>query len=184
MKINRSCPESGQAAGASPSTHNREAPVHEEDDSLATYTLTRPSALNPWRGLMSDLQRDLHSAFRPHDGVFQGMRGVYPAVNLHESDEGYVLTAELPGVSPENISVSLEGSTVTLSGERKIEYPVGEGVALHRRERQSGSFRRAFELPSEIDLEAAKATHKNGVLTLVLPKSPAARPRQITIETR
>lgn len=155
---------------------------------MATYTLTRPSALNPWRGLMGDLQRDLHSAFRPHfqphDGVFQGTRGVYPAVNLHESDEGYVLTAELPGVSPENISVSIESATVTLTGERKIEYPVGEGVAIHRRERQSGSFRRAFELPSEIDLEAAKATHKNGVLTLVLPKSPAARPRQITIETR
>lgn len=151
---------------------------------MATYTLTRPSALNPWRGLMSELQRDLHSAFRTNDGVFQGTRGVYPLVNLHESDEGYVLTAELPGVSPDDISVSIEGSTVTLSGQRKIEYPVGEGTAVHRRERQSGSFRRAFELPSEIDVESAKASHKNGVLTLVLPKSPAARPRQIAIETR
>ena len=55
---------------------------------------------------------------------------------------------------------------------------------MHRRERQSGSFRRAFELPSEIDPENAKATHKNGVLTLVLPKSATAKPRQIAIETR
>ncbi len=155
---------------------------------MATYTLTRPSALNPWLGLMSELRRDLNPAFRPHfrphDGVFQGTRGVYPLVNLHEGNEGYVLTAELPGVAPGDISVSIESSTVTLSGERKIEYPVGEGTAVHRRERQSGSFRRAFELPAEIDLENAKATHKNGVLTLVLPKSPAAKPRQIAIETR
>lgn len=155
---------------------------------MATYTLTRPSALNPWLGLMSELRRDLNPGFRPHfrpqDGVFQGTRGVYPLVNLHEGSEGYVLTAELPGVAPADISVSIESSTVTLSGERKVEYPVGEGTAIHRRERQSGSFRRAFELPAEIDLENAKATHKNGVLTLVLPKSPAAKPRQIAIETR
>jgi len=95
-----------------------------------------------------------------------------------------VLTAELPGVPPESVDVSIEGSTVILSGERKIEYSVGDGTAIHRRERQSGVFRRAFELPTEIDVDAAKATHRNGVLTLNLPKSPAAKPRQITIETR
>lgn len=151
---------------------------------MATYTLTRPTALNPWFGLMNELRRDLNTAFRTHDGVFQGTRGVYPLVNLQENDEGYVLTAELPGVAPDAISVSIEGSTVTLSGERKIEYPVGEGTAIHRRERQSGTFRRAFELPAEIDVEQAKASHRNGILTLRLPKSPAARPRQIAIETR
>ena len=154
---------------------------------MASYTLTRPTALNPWFGLVNELRRDLNSAFRTHDGVFQGTRGVYPLVNLSESDEGYVLTAELPGVSPDDISVSIEGSTVTLTGERKVEYPVGasgegRGTAIHRRERPSGSFRRAFELPAEIDLEHAKANHKHGVLTLTLPKSPAAKPRQIAIE--
>ena len=151
---------------------------------MATFTLTRPTALNPWLGLMNELRRDLNSAFRPQDGVFQGTRGVYPLVNLHESEDGYVLTAELPGVSPDNVTVSLEGSTVTLSGERKIEYPVGKGTAIHRRERQSGSFRRAFELPAEIDVEHARAIHKNGVLTLTLPKAASAKPRQIAIETR
>lgn len=151
---------------------------------MATFTLTRPTALNPWLGLIHELRRDLNSASRSRDGVFQGTRGVYPLVNLSESDEGYVLTAELPGVSPDNITVSLEGSTVTLTGERKIEYPVGKSTAIHRRERQSGSFRRAFELPAEIDLEHARASHKNGVLTLTLPKAASAKPRQIAIETR
>lgn len=167
----------------------RPTPGTKEDDELATFTLTRPTALNPWLGLIHELRRDLNSAARPHDGVFQGTRGVYPLVNLHESEEGYVLTAELPGVSPDHITVSLEGSTVTLSGERKIEYPAassasGKTTAIHRRERQSGSFRRAFELPAEIDLEHARASHKNGVLTLTLPKAASAKPRQIAIETR
>jgi len=132
----------------------------------------------------ASLSRDLHRQLaNDRNRSFRGTRGVFPAVNLHESDTGYVLTAELPGVAPENIDVSIEGATVTLSGERKIERVAGDGVAVHRRERQSGTFRRAFELPAEIDLDAAKATHKNGVLTLDLPKSAALQPRQIPVET-
>lgn len=151
---------------------------------MATYTLSRPTSLNPWFGLMNELRRDLDSTFRRADGVFQGPRGVYPLVNLHENEEGYVLTAELPGVAPGDITVSIEGKAVILAGERKIEYPVGNGTAVHRRERPAGSFRRAFELPTEIDVESARASHKHGILTLTLPKSAAAKPRQIAIETR
>jgi len=151
---------------------------------MATYTLQRPSGRGPWSGLLDELRREVDPALRRPNAAFQDSRGVYPPVNLFETGEGYVLTAELPGVPPESVDVSIEGSTVTLSGERKIEYSVGDGTAIHRRERQSGVFRRAFELPTEIDVDAAKATHKNGVLTLNLPKSPAAKPRQITIETR
>jgi len=151
---------------------------------MATYTLQRPSGRGPWSGLLDELRREVDPALRRPNAAFQGSRGVYPPVNLFETEEGYVLTAELPGVPPESVDVSIEGSTVILSGERKIEYSVGDGTAIHRRERQSGVFRRAFELPTEIDVDAAKATHKNGVLTLNLPKSPAAKPRQITIETR
>jgi HSP20 family protein len=129
----------------------------------------------------------MYSALNRPDAAYQGTRGVFPPVNLYDADEksggGYILAAELPGVDPESIEVSIEGSTVTLSGERKIEYAAGDGVAVHRRERQVGTFRRAFELPSEIDFDKAKATHKDGVLTLALPKTPASRPRQIQIES-
>lgn len=155
---------------------------------MATFHAHRPTVRSPWSGLFDELRREFNSPFfaapRSRDAVYQGTRGVYPPVNLHEEGDGYVLTAELPGVAPEDIDVSIEGATVTLSGERKIEYAAGEGTAVHRRERQSGTFRRAFELPNEIDLEAAKASHKNGVLTLHLPKSAAAKPRQIAIETK
>jgi len=139
---------------------------------------------HPFPSLARELQREMSQAMRSFDSAYHGPRGVYPPVNLSESEEGYVLTAELPGVSPEDIDVQIEGATVTLSGQRKVEYAAGDGVAIHRRERQSGNFRRAFELPAEIDLDRARASHKNGVLTLELPKSPALQPRQIEIETR
>ena len=151
---------------------------------MATYTVQRPSLRTPWSGLLDELRREVDPALRTRNAAFQGTRGVYPPVNLFETDEGFVLTAELPGVPPESVDVSIEGSTVTLSGERKIEYAAGNGTAVHRRERQSGNFRRGFELPTEIDFDSAKATHKNGVLTLSLPKSPASKPRQISVETR
>jgi HSP20 family protein len=189
VQIDAPCPEVGRQIRGNPADPLPKPPGGEEDPDLASFTLTRPLARNPWFGLVDELQRDLHSALRARDGVYQGTRGVYPLVNLFENEEGYVLTAELPGVAPEHINVSIEGSTVTLTGERKIEYPVGpsrdeKGTAIHRRERQAGSFRRAFELPAEIDIEKARASHKNGVLTLTLPKSAAAKPRQIAIETR
>lgn len=146
-----------------------------------------------WSDLFDDFLRDRHfgGAFGPQFGpqtapqVGTGLRsrGVYPPVNLHETADAFILTAELPGVATEDIDVSLEGKTVTLSGQRKIEYAAGDGVAVHRRERQSGHFRRAFELPSEFDVAAAEATHKAGVLELRLPKTPESKPRQIEIQT-
>jgi len=142
------------------------------------------SSEKPLPRAFASISRDLHRQLaNDRNRSFRGTRGVFPAVNLHESDTGYILTAELPGVAPENIDVSIEGATVTLSGERKVERVAGDGVAVHRRERQSGTFRRAFELPAEIDLDAAKATHRNGVLTLDLPKTAAVQPRQIPVET-
>lgn len=138
----------------------------------------------PFPSLSRELHREMNQALRGLEPAYHGPRGVYPPVNLSESDEGYTLTAEVPGVRPEDIDVSIEGATVTLSGQRKIEQSAGDGVSVHRRERQSGNFRRAFELPAEIDLDRARATHTNGVLTLDLPKSPALQPRQIEIETR
>ena len=157
---------------------------------MTTYHRTVPRPLgrsplwNPWSSLANELLRDGSPMFQALDPSLERSRGVFPPVNLHETADGYVLTAELPGVAPEDMDVSIEGATVTLSGERKIELAAGDGVAVHRRERQSGTFRRAFELPAEIHVEEAKATHRNGVLTLALPKSPAVKPRQIEIETR
>lgn len=137
----------------------------------------------PGAAFSQSLHGDLRDLLRAHDTLFEGPRGVYPPVNLAETDEGFVLTAEVPGVDASDLDVTIEGSTVTLAGARKPEYTAGDGTSVHRRERPTGHFRRAFELPAEIDTDAARATHKDGVLKLVLPKSPALRARQIEVET-
>ena len=142
----------------------------------------RSRNLAPWPSLFDELRRDMDSVFHRYSGrpgVVQN-RGVFPPVNLYESGDAYELTAELPGLEPGDVNVTLHGATVTLEGERKVEVAHKEGSA-HRVERPSGSFRRAFELPVAIDADQVTATHKNGVLRLHLPKAPEHRPRQITV---
>jgi len=157
----------------------------------------RPARWGAWSELFDDLRRDANASFDVGGPRALRSRGVYPPVNLHETEDAFILRAELPGVAPEDIDVSLEGSTVTLSGQRKIDYAAGDGTAVHRRERQSGHFRRAFELrerqsghfrrafelPAQFDVDKAEAVHRAGILELRLPKSPDARPRQIAVQT-
>ena len=139
--------------------------------------------IRPWTSgsMFDDLRREMNGLLR-HHGAEPATRGAFPAVNLYETGDAYVLTAELPGVRPEDIHVGLEGSTVTLRGERRVEYATDEKTNVHRLERQSGSFRRAFELHVGIDADKVEAVHRNGVLILRLPKSPEHRPRQIQVQ--
>lgn len=150
---------------------------------MARLNVHRSWPTASWPSLLDELARGLDDGFGRPGAVAQGTRGVYPPVNLYESNEGYVLTAELPGVLPEDIHVSLEGSTVTLSGERKPEYEGLEGASLHRRERPTGSFRRSFDLPNEIDQDKVEAVHRNGVLMLRIPRSEAHKAREIPVST-
>ena len=107
------------------------------------------------------------------------LRGLpFPPVNLYESTDGYVLTAEVPGLDTDQLDVSVEGNRVTLRGQRRIEAP-GEGVSVHRCERQDGSFRRSVELPAPLDPEKAEASYRNGVLHVRLPKAASHQPRRI-----
>ena len=89
---------------------------------MAQYNIFRPWAAESW-GAYDDLHREMDALLgRFRGGATHGPTGVFPATNLYEAAENYVLTAELPGVSPDDIEVSLEGSTVSLRGERKIDY--------------------------------------------------------------
>jgi HSP20 family protein len=148
---------------------------------MAQYPLFRPGALGS--GWFDDLRREMDALFRHYGGTAPAAwRGAFPAVNLYETEDAFVLTAELPGVRREDIHVALEGSTVMLRGERKLDAPRDESTAVHRVERQSGSFRRAFELPVAVEAEKVEAVHRNGVLMLRLPKSARHRPRQIAVQ--
>lgn len=152
---------------------------------MAQYRLDRPWAAGPWGAPLGDLRRDMEALFdRFSTGSPQasGWQGVFPPVNLYETPDTYVLLAELPGLEADDLHISLEGSTVTIEGERKIDYTTREGISLHRRERQSGSFRRAVQLPAAIDADNVEAVHRNGVLRLRLPKRPEHQPRQIAVQ--
>lgn len=146
---------------------------------MAQYSLFRPPASDPW-GAFDQLRREMDAVFGRFTPLASVSGAVFPAVNLYEREDAFVLTAELPGVRPEDVDVTLEGSTVSIRGERRIEYPEKD-TNVHRRERQSGGFRRAFELPVPIDADKVEAVQRNGVLMLRLPKSAEHQPRQISV---
>ena len=103
----------------------------------------------------------------------------FPPINFYETDNAYILTAELPGVARDDLDLSIEGNRVTVRGERKVEYDTAANA--HRRERQAGSFERRFELPAVIDPETSEAVYRDGILTLRLAKAAAAVARSIDI---
>ena len=148
---------------------------------MAPFDLLRPWGAEPWPhyGALRREMDDLFDRFGTFGPAFTA-RSAFPALNLYETPEAYVLTAEVPGVAPADLEISLEGSTVTLRGERKTTHDAEASV--HRSERSVGSFQRAIDLPVAIDGEKVEAVHRHGVLTLRLPKAPEHRPRQIQVK--
>jgi len=104
---------------------------------------------------------------------------IRPVVNIYETPEGYVLEAELPGVSKEGVSARVEGNLLTLEGRRAAPAP-GESGSFYR-ESSEGDFRRVFELDPAIDAGKISARMEQGILTLTLPKAEAAKPRKIAV---
>ena len=107
---------------------------------------------------------------------------VYPAVNLTEEGNILLVRAELPGVNPESLDISVVEGKLLISGERKIEVE-DKKTSYHRREREAGVFRRTMVLPLKVDSGKVSASMKNGVLTITLPKSEEVIPRKITVKT-
>lgn len=103
-------------------------------------------------------------------------------VDLHETPHGYVLEVSLPGWRPEDVNITFQDGTLTVSGQRNEQpEPEQSGKTWHLRERKFASFSRSFTFPSMVDADKADASYENGVLTLTLPKAESAKPRQIKI---
>ena len=148
---------------------------------MASIQFRGPRSRESWTEL-DRLQRDMMRAFdRLGTGVAPARGTPFPPVNLYESTEGYVLTAEIPGVKSEDLEVSVEGERVTIGGKRVIEYPRDGSTSLHRRERQSGVFRRTFNLPEPADPEKTEAICRHGILMVRIPKAESAQPRRISV---
>lgn len=102
-----------------------------------------------------------------------------PAVDIWEDADAYYISAELPGLALEEVSVQVEGGQLLLKGSRRPGFE--DGHSVHRVERSYGEFERLFPLPANLDLGRVSARMKDGILTIHLPKAESARPRQITI---
>ena len=124
------------------------------------------------------LQREMNRVFNRASG--SGPNWDFPAVNVYSSDDDVVLTAELPGVDPADLDVSVKNDTVTLRGERKVEEP-GENEQVLRRERGSGTFVRSFTVPFNVDAEKVSAEYKRGILVVKLPRSADDKGRKIKV---
>ncbi len=107
--------------------------------------------------------------------------GVFPLTNLTEDSDNYYVRAELPGVKADDLNISVTGNSLSITGERKIP-PEDENAKYHRSEREAGKFSRMMNLPGQIDTARVEAGTADGILTVVLPKSESAKPKQITIK--
>ena len=141
----------------------------------------RPDPFRPGTE-MERMQREMNRLFSDFmgRGGSSSRGGVFPALNVSEDAEKLYVRAELPGIKPDEMEISVEGDTLTLRGEKKLG-EAGENVNYHRREREAGRFRRILTLPSRINPEAVNASFKNGVLTITLPKAPEAKPKPIKV---
>jgi HSP20 family protein len=104
----------------------------------------------------------------------------YPAVDVLESKDSYLIRAELPGMKREDIKVEVKDGTLVLSGERKSEKPA-DGVEYRHVERVTAKFWRSFSLPETVKQDGIEATYKDGILEMRVPKAEEAKPRQIEI---
>ena len=136
---------------------------------------------NPDEGSeLNRLRQEVFNLFSPGADPF--FSRVYPAINLTEGGDNLYVRAELPGVNPESLDISVIEGKLIIRGERKIEEE-DQKTSYHRREREAGIFRRTISLPMKMDSGKVSASMKNGVLTITLPKSEEAIPRKITVKT-
>ena len=137
----------------------------------------------PWY-LMSRLHRDLDRLMTPGALAEAPQTAVVdwaPAVDIREEEQQFVIHADLPGVEPKDIEVSLEKGELTIRGRRELSVR-DEKQGFRRVERVSGEFYRRFSLPDTADSHAVKARHANGVLEVTIPKQAQVRPRRVNVE--
>jgi len=134
----------------------------------------------PW-GLLSQLQKELERTFEGTNGDGSIATAEWtPAVDIKEQADKFVLHADIPGVKPEDIDISMEDGVLTIKGEKKTEAKT-EQEGYKRVERTYGSFYRRFSLPDTANADEISAKSTHGVLEIVIPKQEAVKPRKINV---
>jgi HSP20 family protein len=146
-------------------------------------TIVRWEPFRELNTLQNEMNRLFNTVFdAPAAGTGNGgtMRRWMPPMDLVETDEHFVLRADLPGMSEDDVKIELEDNTLTISGERKAEHET-KNEGYYRVERASGSFARSLTLPQGVDAESVAASFDRGVLELRIPKPEQRKPRRIEI---
>lgn len=139
-----------------------------------------------WQGRwdpLRELQREMGRLFEGLD-PFQPLRHVrqYPPLNVYDAGEGYILSAQLPGLAAEDVELSITGETLTMRGERKRPEGVKDD-SYRRQERPMGRWSRTITLPDRVESAGVSASFSEGILTVHLPKAENAKPRHITVNS-
>lgn len=133
-------------------------------------------------GAQEDLNRCFRRSWLRPTGETLAEGGEWaPAIDIYETGDAFVLEAELPGMDPDDIEVSVEDGVLSIRGERRQEREVKE-ENYHRVERAYGAFQRSVRLPLDIDADGVKAAYDNGVLKATVPKKEPKKPKSIPIE--
>lgn len=131
---------------------------------------------------MEQLRREMNRMFAATPQSSEDARALtHPAMNVWRNQNEAIITAELPGVNPEDIDISVTGDTLTVSGDRQPD-ELPEGTTYHRRERGCGRFARAFQLPFPVESGKVEAVLEKGMLQIFLPRLEADKPRKISIK--
>lgn len=135
---------------------------------------------SPW-GILGGLQQELRQLHKPLHGDGDGdCDNWVPAVDIKEESDKFCISADLPGVSPDAVEITVEGGYVSLSGSRNEENIKADG-GYQRMERLQGKFQRRFSLPDSADAKGVSAESRNGVLYITVPKQEKELPRKIKV---
>jgi HSP20 family protein len=162
--------------------------LHQNEGELAMitrriYNFPAMGWQNPFEEMerMSRQLNLLTNAMFGSAGVPFSPSGVFPAVNITEDVNKYYVRAELPGLKTDEINLQVSGRNLSISGERKIQSEE-KNAKYHRREREEGRFSRIIGFPGDINADNVEAHMVNGVLTVAIAKSEAAKPKQIAVK--
>ena len=148
------------------------------------HPANQPAAVTPYNDLnrirneINRIFQDPWAMLQPATSMFEGWE---PKLDVYDDKDKVTIKAEVPGMKKEDIDVSIEGDTVTISGERKEEHEEKKGEVF-RSERYFGRFQRSVTLPHAVDAGKVQANYKDGVLTITLVKSEEAKPKQIEVK--
>ena len=139
--------------------------------------------LNRWGLWDDDFNRVFQGFLSPMRWVEEATgEDLTPAMDVKERDDAYVIKTEMPGVNKDDVSITLENGVLTITGESKSEKEEKEGERVLRQERRYGKFVRSLRLGTQIDEKGVKASYKDGVLELILPKAEEVKPKRITVD--